>query len=314
MLTQEENRKDLGFGTKITSERVRLINKDGTFNVRRVGDSFLNSVNWYHRLITLSWGKFFGIVFLFYFLLNIIFASLYLLIGIEYLEGVSNEHQQPPFWEAFFFSAQTLTTVGYGRISPSGFWTNGIAAFEALVGLLLIALATGLLYGRFSRSVPKIRFSKNIVLAPYLDINGLMFRIIHERDNELIDLDVEMTLSCLDTLPSGARTRKYYPLDLERDHVNFFPLNWTLVHPITEDSPLAKATEKSLAEADAEFLIMIRAIDETFMQQVHVRFSYHYVELLWGAKFEPMFDTSSQGDIAVRVSDIDRYQLASLNS
>lgn len=312
--TQEENHKDLGFGTKITSERVRLINKDGSFNVRRVGDSFLNSVNWYHRLIVLSWSKFFGIIFLFYFLLNIIFAGLYLLIGIEYLEGISNQHQQPSFWEAFFFSAQTLTTVGYGRISPTGFWANSAAGLEALIGLLLIALATGLFYGRFSRSVPRIRFSKNIVIAPYLDINGLMFRIIHERDNELIDLDVEMTLSCLQTLPSGAKTRKYYPLKLERSHVNFFPLNWTVVHPITQDSPLAKSTGKSLADDDAEFLILIRAIDETFMQQVHARFSYHYDELLWGAKFEPMFDTSSQGHVAVRVSDIDRYQPASLNS
>ncbi len=314
MFTQEENRKDLGFGTKITSERVRLINKDGTFNVRRVGDSFLDSVNWYHRLITLSWSKFFGIIFLFYFLLNIIFACLYLLIGIEYLEGIGNKHQQSDFWETFFFSAQTLTTVGYGRISPTGFWANTIAGLEALIGLLLIALGTGLFYGRFSRSVPRIRFSKNIVVAPYLDINGLMFRIIHERDNELIDLDVEMTLSCLETLPSGARTRKYYPLELERDHVNFFPLNWTLVHPITEGSPLANATEKILADSDAEFLILIRAIDETFMQQVHVRFSYHYIEMVWGVKFEPMFDTSVQGDIAVRVSDIDHYLPASLNS
>ena len=314
MLTQEENRKDLGFGTKITSERVRLINKDGTFNVRRVGDSFLNSVNWYHRLVVLSWSKFFGIIFLFYFLLNIIFASVYLLIGIEYLEGIGNKHQQSDFWEAFFFSAQTLTTVGYGRISPMGFWANSVAGLEALIGLLLIALATGLFYGRFSRSVPRIRFSKNIIIAPYLDINGLMFRIIHERDNELIDVDVEITLSCLDTLPSGAKTRKYYPLELERSHVNFFPMNWTLVHPITEDSPLAQATQKNLAEKDAEFLIMIRATDETFMQQVHARFSYHHDELLWGAKFEPMFDTSTQGNVAVRVSDIDCYQPASLNS
>ncbi|GHB77937.1 inward rectifier potassium channel Irk [Persicitalea jodogahamensis] len=314
MLNQEESRKDLGFGTKITSEQSRLINKDGSFNVRRVGDSSLNSVNWYHRLITFKWTKFLGLVFLFYFILNLIFASLYLLIGVEYLEGISNDHQQHPFWEAFFFSAQTLTTVGYGRISPTGFWTNAVAAFEALVGLLLIALATGLLYGRFSRSVPRIRFSGHALIAPYLDINGLMFRIIHERDSELIDLDVEMTLSCLDVLPSGAKTRKYYPLELERSHVNYFPLNWTIVHPITEESPLHNATAKSLNETDAEFLIIIRATDETFMQQVHARYSYHHEEILWGAKFEPMFDTSAQGNIAVRVSDIDRHRSASLNT
>ena len=269
MLNQEESRKDLGFGTKITSEQSRLINKDGSFNVRRVGDSYLNSVNWYHRLITLSWPKFIGLVFLIYFVLNLLFASLYLLVGIEYLEGVSNDHQQSDFWEAYFFSSQTLTTVGYGRISPTGFWTNAIAASEALVGLLLIALATGLLYGRFSRSVPRIRFSRHAVVAPYLDINGLMFRIIHERDSELIDLDVEVTLSCLEALPSGAKTRRYYPLELERSHVNYFPLNWTVVHPITEESPLYNASEQSLNETDAEFLIIVRATDETFMQQVH---------------------------------------------
>ncbi len=314
MLNQEESRKDLGFGTKITSEQSRLVNKDGSFNVRRVGDSNLDSVNWYHRLITMSWLNFLGMVFLLYFVLNLFFASLYLLVGIEYLEGVNNNHQLPDFWEAYFFSSQTLTTVGYGRISPTGFWTNAIAASEALTGLLLIALATGLLYGRFSRSTPRIRFSKHAVISPYLDINGLMFRIIHERDSELIDLDVEVTLSCLEVLPSGAKTRRYYPLELERGHVNYFPLNWTIVHPITEESPLYNATVKSLNETDAEFLIIIRATDETFMQQVHARYSYHYEEVLWGAKFEPMFDTSAQGNIAVRVSDIDRHRPASLNT
>ncbi len=314
MLNQEEINRDLGFGTKITSEQSRLINKDGTFNVRRIGDSFLDNVNWYHRLITLGWLHFFGVVFVFYFLLNLIFASLYVLIGIEYLEGISNEHEQMPFWEAFFFSAQTLTTVGYGRISPTGFMTNAVAAFEALIGLLLIALATGLLYGRFSRSVPRIRFSKSILVAPYLDINALMFRIIHERDNELIDVDLEVTLSCLITLPNGSKARKYYPLDLERNHVNFFPLNWTIVHPILEDSPLYEASPKSLIESDAEFLILLRATDETFMQQVHIRYSYHFEEVVWGAKFKPMFDSGTNGNVAVRISDLDSFSKATLNS
>ncbi len=312
-LTHAEIDRDLGFGTKITSERSRLINKDGSFNVKRFGDSYLDSVNWYHRLITMGWLKFLGMVFLFYFVLNLIFASLYLLVGIEYLEGFTNSHQLNNFWEAYFFSSQTLTTVGYGRVSPTGFWTNAIAACEAMIGLLLIALATGLLYGRFSRSVARIRFSSQAIIAPYLDINGLMFRIIHERDNELIDLDVEVSLSCLIVLPSGAKARKYYPLALERTHVAYFPLHWTIVHPITEDSPLYNATEKSLNESDAEFLIMVHATDETFMQQVHVRYSYHYEEIRWGAKFEPMFDTSQLGNIGVRISDLDKYKPASLN-
>ncbi len=312
-LSQAEIDRDLGFGTKITSERSRLINKDGSFNVRRYGDSYLNSVNWYHRLIVLSWPKFLALVALFYFSLNLIFATLYILVGIEHLAGIENEFQQSDFWEAYFFSSQTLTTVGYGRISPMGFWTNGIAAVEALVGLLLFALATGLLYGRFSRSSAQIRFSSNAIISPYLDINGFMFRIIHERDNELIDLNVEITLSRLHVLPSGAKTRKYFPLDLERNHVNYFPLHWTIVHPITEDSPLYGETPESLSESDTEFLIIARATDETFMQSVHQRFSYHHEELVWGVKFEPMFDTSQLGNISVKIADLDKYQPASLN-
>lgn len=312
-LSQEEIDRDLGFGSKITSERTRLINKDGTFNVRRQGDSYLNSVNLYHRLITLSWIKFLALVAIFYFFLNLIFAGFYLLVGIDHLTGIGNQLRQSDFWEAYFFSSQTLTTVGYGRISPIGFWANVVAAVEALVGLMLFALATGLLYGRFSRSLARIRFSRNAIIAPYLDINGFMFRIIHERDNELIDLNLEVTLSRLLVLPNGAKTRKFYPLDLERKHVAYFPMHWTIVHPITEDSPLFNETPESLNASDTEFLVIVRATDETFMQKVHQRFSYHYEELVWGVKFEPMFDTSQMGNITVKISDLDKYEPASLN-
>jgi inward rectifier potassium channel len=311
---QEDTSKDLGFGSKITSESTRLINKDGTFNVRREGDSFLDNVNWYHRMITIGWLPFFSIIFVFYFCLNLVFAVLYVLIGVEYLQGIDTSHKIPMFWEAFFFSAQTLTTVGYGRISPTGFSANILASFEAILGLMLIALATGLFYGRFSRSVPRIRFSKNILISPYLDINGLMFRIIHERENELIDVNIEVTLSCLEMLPNGSKIRKYHLLDLERQQVNFFPLNWTIVHPITEESPLYDSSLKKLIETDAEFLILLRAIDETFMQQVHVRYSYHFDEVVWGASFSPMFNSSTRGKIGVKISDLDQYSLATLNS
>lgn len=313
LLDQEEHRQDLGFGTKITDNESRLVNPDGSFNVRRVSDGWADRLNLYHLLITMPWQKFLFLVFCLFFFTNLFFASIYLLIGIKHLGGVVGNSTADYFWEAFFFSAQTITTVGYGRVAPIGSLASAVAALEALLGLLAFALATGLLYGRFSRPVARIRFSKNAVVAPYLDINGLMFRIINRRNSEIIDLQADLTLSYLQTLPNGTRTRKYFGLPLERRQVNFFPLSWTVVHPLTPDSPLFGFTASSMAGADVEFLILIRGQDETFSQQVQIRHSYRFNELVWGAKFVPMFDGDTKGVIALDLKKLDSYQKMPLN-
>lgn len=312
----EEKREDLGFGTKINETYSRLINKDGSFNIGRNHESFWDRANLYNRLITMSWSTFLGLVLLIYFTENMIFAGLYMLAGAENLVGVGNVTGSSPveqFWGCFFFSAQTLTTVGYGHISPSGYLTSSLAAFESMVGLLAFALITGLLYGRFSRPVAHIRFSKNAIFAPYLDINGWMFRIIHQRSNQLIDVQVEVSLSRLETKADGTRYRRYYNLDLERHKVNFFPTNWTLVHPITSDSPLHGTTPASFEASDAEFLILLRATDDTFSQTVHARYSYRYDEVLWGQKFRPMFDGSQSGMVTLDMHKLDDTDEVPLN-
>jgi inward rectifier potassium channel len=232
LVEEEEKRQDLGFGTKINESYARLVNKDGSFNVERRHEGFWNRLNVYHRLITMDWIPFLAWVFVFYFLINVFFACLYILAGPSHLRGLNDLSMGGTFWGAFFFSAQTVTTVGYGHMAPDGFMTSSIAAVESLLGLLLFALATGLVYGRFSRPVAHIRFTRKAVFAPYLDINAWMFRIIHERANQLIDVEVEVSLSRLETKVDGTRTRRYYSLPLERKKVSFFPNNWTLVHPI----------------------------------------------------------------------------------
>jgi inward rectifier potassium channel len=310
-LTAAEDRKDIGFGTRMTDLNVRLMNTDGSFNVKRTNIPFWERLNLFHRLTVMPWPKFMVTVFLVFFLTNCLFSLIYVLIGTDHLIGVIASNTADRFWEAFFFSAQTLTTVGYGRISPVGHWASAVAAIEALMGLLAFALATGLLYGRFSRAVPKILFSRNALISPYLEMNALMFRMINEKSSELIDLMVDVNLSRIEVLPDGKTTRKYYALNLERNHVNLFPLSWTLVHPITEDSPLWEQTPQSLAESDTEFIIFIKAIDETFSQQVHLRYSYRFDEMVWNAKFSPMFDanqylTKLEG---VDVQKIHAYQL-----
>jgi inward rectifier potassium channel len=316
LVEQEEQRADLGFGTKINDRASRLVNKDGSFNVTRFNQGVWNHVNLYHRLITMSWPKFLGLVSLFYFSANLLFATLYSLLGFEHLANIGNVMPNTPvgrFMGAFFFSSQTLTTVGYGHISPVGYWTSALAAVESFIGLLLFALATGLLYGRFSRPTARIRFSKSALFGPYLDINGWMFRIINQRTNQLIDVQVEVSLSRLETKPDGTRYRRYYALKLERNKVNFFPANWTLVHPITDDSPLYNCTAEQLAESDTEFLILLRATEDTFNQTVHVRYSYRYDEVRWGEKFRPMFTGTVEGDVAIDLNQLDETETVNLN-
>lgn len=317
LVKQEEARQDLGFGTKINDSFSRLINKDGSFNIKRVNETFWDRLNLYNRLITMGWRQFLGLVLLLYFSENVLFASFYMLAGAENLKGldeVTDGTSIGRFWGAFFFSAQTLTTVGYGHISPTGYITSMIAAFESMVGLLAFALVTGLLYGRFSRPSAHVRFSQQAVFAPYLDVNGWMFRIINARANQLIEVAIQVTMSRLETKPDGTRYRRYYSLNLERNRVSFFPANWTLVHPITDESPLHGCTPEDLAESDTEFLILLQATDDTFSQVVHRRYSYRYDEVLWGRKFRPMFDGNQQGGIvALDLNALDETDVAPLN-
>ena len=312
LLDAEKQRQDLGFGTKVTDDNTRLINKDGTYNVRKIGQSFIAWLNPYHRLITMPLTKLVFLIICTYLGINVIFAGIYTLIGIEHLAGIEPKGAISPFWETFFFSAQTLTTVGYGRVSPLGFAANIVASLEALLGLVIFALITGIVYGRFSRPEPKIRFSKNILIAPYLDMNALMFRMVNERSNQIINIKVSLVLS-RNELINEKITRKYYTLDLERNAVLFFPTNWTLVHPITENSPLAGKTQQDIIDDDSEFLIAIEGIDDTFADPIHLRFSYSNYEMVWGAKFNSMLDVERGDAYIVDINKIDEFDNVSLN-
>src|SRR3978361_295046 len=175
---------DLGFGSQPVIKSQPLVKQDGSINVKRAGLPFFRTSDNYHRLITMSWGNFWLLVMCGYLALNTIFAFIYLAIGVKYLNGSEGTNTYQHFWDAFFFSAQTISTVGYGHISPKGMATNSVAALESMMGLLTFALATGMLYGRFSRPSAKIVYSKNILVSPYLETGrGLMFRLANLRRN-----------------------------------------------------------------------------------------------------------------------------------
>jgi inward rectifier potassium channel len=302
LLTEEEI-YDLGFGTRETPKGKRIINKDGSFNVLRKGIPFNEFFNFYHYLVSISWTKFILIVFSGYILINILFALIYYLIGTEHLIGIMANNEFEKFMEDFFFSAQSFTTVGYGRISPQGFLTSTVASLEALFGLLSLAIATGLIYGRFSRPVAKIAYSKNAVIAPFKNITGFMFRVANKQMSQMVDVEVRVMYSCLEN-----GVRKFYGLKLEYKTITFFPSIWTVNHPIDEESPLNGKNEEDLIKEEAEFLILLKGFDDTFSTNVHSRYSYNANEIVWGVKFSNIFGTDGNGMGTVAVNRISDYE------
>lgn len=307
----DEQSRDLGFGSVVSREsQQRLLNRDGSFNVARVGLGFLDSFAPYHYLLMTSWRGFFAVVALSYIALNLAFALAYVACGPNALGGPGEAMLGGRFSQAFFFSVQTFATIGYGQIGPNGFPANFVVTIEALVGLLYQALATGLLFARFTRPAARLLFSSRAVVAPYRDGTGLMFRIVNRRRNEIIELSAQVLFSAMEPDGSGGTVRRYSALPLERSKVTFFPLSWTIVHPIDAVSPFATRTREDLIRSEAEIIVLLTGIDEAVEQTVHTRSSYRADEIVWNARFRSMFQDTDRGPrLAVDVSRIDDIEL-----
>lgn len=291
---------DLGLGLR--SGARRWMNKDGSINVRRVGLPWFRPYELYHRLITMGGARFLALLFLGYLLTNLLFAGIYLAVGMEHFLRPGGNGFVDRLLDAFFFSAQTLTTVGYGHISPQSHLASAVAALESLLGLLSFALATGLLYGRFSRPHAQIRFSRDGVVAPYRGGSGFMFRFVNKRSNQLIEVEATVVLSQLDP---ETGTRRFHALKLERSRINLFPANWTVVHPIDDASPLAGLDDAALRKTNAEFIVLVKAFDDTFSQTIYQRTSYTAEEVLWGPPFVPMTSPAADGALELDINLVD---------
>jgi inward rectifier potassium channel len=209
------------------------------------------------------------------------------------------------FGQAFFFSVETFATIGYGQIAPNGVPANVVVTVEALVGLMYQALATGLLFARFTRPTAAVLFSDRAVVAPYNEGQALMFRIVNRRRNEIIQLEAQVLLSAMEPDGRGGAVRRYTALALERNKVTFFPLSWTIVHPIDGASPMTGRTREELERAEAEILVLLTGVDEALEQTVHARSSYRADEIVWNARFQSMFLTASRGDrVSVDISRV----------
>lgn len=308
-----EDRNDLGFGSVVAAEtRHRLLNRDGTFNVRRRGLGWFKSQGAYHMALNLTWPRFLAACVGAYLVLNVVFALAFLACGEQALVGVAPLELGGPFWRAFFFSVETFATIGYGNIAPVGPVPHTIMVVESLAGLMAQALITGLLFARFARPTAAIRFSRQMVVAPFKGGLGLMFRIVNTRENQIIDLKARVNCAWMDQTPAGP-VRRFQMLDLERTDVMLFPLAWTIVHPIDEKSPLYGLTEAQLRACAYEFIALITGTDETFAAQVHARTSYLSEEVAWGAKFRNIFNPpDGDGILSVDVDRLDEFDLVPL--
>lgn len=292
-----------GFGTNASMYGGRLVNRDGRANIRKTGLTIFARYSWYHTLIEMSRTKFLLLIFASFLVINLIFAIGYFLIGVEHLGGMEANTTGEKFIEAYFFSAQTFTTVGYGRINPTGYLTSFVAAFEAFSGLLFFALATGLFYARFSRPKAFLRFSERALISPYKDGVALMFRLVPDKNNNLTDVEAKLTLA-IHVEEDGKQVNRFFALPLELSFVNALNLSWTIVHPIDDKSPLYGLQKDDLIKAKAEIMVFIKAFDETFSNNVVSRTSYIGREVDFGEKFIPMFHRSE--DHSTTILEIDK--------
>ena len=308
---KQDEFREMGFGNRVVDSNQRLMNKDGSSNVRRAGLRFYESTNLYHELITMPWLKFFFLVFFSYITVNFLFAFAYFLIDPDHIGGMIYSTPFEKFKEIFFFSAQTLTTVGYGRLNPIGSFNSSIAAIESLIGLLGFALATGLLYGRFSRPVARILFSKNALIAPYKGYTAFMIRIANKNRSELLDPEATIVMSYIGE-DNGNKLRKFANLKLELTHVTLLTMSWTIVHPIDEESPMYNWTPDDFIKNEVELLVLIKAYEETFAQTVHTRTSYRAEEIIFGAKFLPIIKPGENNSVTVELNRLNEYSHAPL--
>ena len=306
---RREDKNDLGFGSVVSAQSERrLLNKDGSFNVRRRGLGVFRSQSLYHAALSMSWPKFLWTCTVGYLGVNVFFALLFLACGRDALVGAQEAQLGGTFGRAFFFSVETFATIGYGEISPVGIPGHMVMVFEALIAVMSQALITGLLFARFSKPTAAILFSEQMVVAPFENGRALMFRITNLRDSQLLDVHASVNSSWMDN-----GLRRFQLLELERSQVMFFPLAWTLVHPITAASPVYGLEAADLAGKNFEFLVTISATDETFAQTVHARSSYKANEVLWGAKFRNIFNPpDADGFLSVDVEHIDDVERVSL--
>ena len=269
------------------------------FDVVRKGVSHSHWRDPYHIMLTMNWLSFFALTIVSYVVINALFALLYLAGG----DAIKNA-RPGSFLDAFFFSVQTMATIGYGAMYPQTDYANLLVSLEALIGLLGVAMATGLMFARFSRPTARVMFSRVAVIAPHNGMPTLMLRVANERRNQILEAQIGLSLLRDEMTTEGFFMRRFYDLKLVRSQTRIFALSWMVMHVIDENSPLYGQTPESLEKAQTDIIVTLTGIDETVSQMVHARHYYVTDEILWNMHFVDIFTKKSDGH---RVLDLHRF-------
>lgn len=300
--------ENTGFDNRTGNSSSRLLNKDGSSNVVKEGIPFFQKYSTYHTLINMPFWMFMLFSLIAFIIANVIFAGYYYCLGYEALGLDPKSTPAFIFQESFFFSVQTITTVGYGHHYPHTLHANILSAFETLFGWMAFAVLTGLLYGRFSRPKAYLLFSKNALISPYKDGKALMFRMAPYKNTIITEAEVKINLSFME-MDGDKRVNRFYSLDVELDKISTLALNWTVVHAINENSPLLNFTAADFVDNQVEIMIFFKAFDEHFSNIIKQRYSYHGDEIIVDAKFTQMFRRSDNEEYTILELDkIDDYQ------
>ena len=280
-----------GFDNSTGNTSGRILNNDGSSNVVKSGISYFKRVSLFHTLINLNIVSFLFLALGGFIVLNILFAFLYFLIGVEHIGIKSGLSTSEQLYDCFFFSAQTITTVGYGILHPQSIATNILATFESVFGWMAFAVLTGLIYGRFAKPKAYLMFSRNAVIGPYKDGQALMFRMAPYKNNTLTEAEVLLNIT-FRIHENDKIVNKFLPLKVELPKITSLALNWTVVHYIDVDSPLYGMCKEDYEINETELMVFVKAFDEHFSNTVQQRTSYAYSDMIHDAKFTQMFKQS----------------------
>jgi inward rectifier potassium channel len=253
----------------------------------------------YHFLVTSSWPALIGLIAAAFAVANLVFALGY------YLDGGIENARPGSFTDAFFFSVQTMATIGYGKMVPVSMFTNILVSIEALSGLVALALMTGLVFAKFSRPTARVRFSRYVVIGPRDGVISLMIRMANQRADRIVEANIHAVFARQETTAEGESIRRFYDLGMTRNVSSLFVLSWTAVHRIVPGSPLFGETRESLADSQPQVIVSITGLDEVFSQTIHARYAYGLDEIIWGARFADVLVTHPDGSQSVDYTHFD---------